>query len=548
MMGFTYRCAPNWPPLAWIACCEPGSRQIEVTHGPQVETHPNWFGEIVWAGDFAAADFDETDVVFGSGAVAHPGRATAAGTAGEVVFVSSGATVDRLQSLVAGGRTWISNSLACLLAQVDGRLDPTDRSWFDRLGTITRGIENYEPDLPTSAGPVRLTYFYNLAWNGRSFEKREKPLGISGFESFKTYRDYLAESLAALGRNAEDGRRQHPFALMGTISGGLDSPMVATLARSGADLTEAITFARDDGSDTGEEAAEKLGIHVTIFSRDDWKRTGVAPEAAFIAGDAKGEDVFLAGAEAMLAGRLLLTGHNVGILLDRNRPDPNRVIRRKDRSGTSVTEWRLHAGFVHCPVGFIGVRHAPDLTRISRQPEMDRWSLGGWYDKPVARRIVEEAGVPREAFGIKKRASSVLFFKSGAGLSRSTMAELGAWLRSRAGEFLRKGRIPPGHARPLLVAGRWASRIAGGGLMVLRKRLPAGRGGRVERLATRMIEHGQRDPTFDYAFPWAVERMKQRYPAVGAADRAAVGRAPGVPEPFAAGATLNHAPLEPVQT
>jgi len=34
---------------------------------------------------------------------------------------------------------------------------------------------------------------------------------------------------------------------------------------------------------------------------------------------------------------------------------------------------------------------------------MDLWSVGGGYDRPIARRIAEEAGIPRHLFGqIKK--------------------------------------------------------------------------------------------------------------------------------------------------
>ena len=37
--------------------------------------------------------------------------------------------------------------------------------------------------------------------------------------------------------------------------------------------------------------------------------------------------------------------------------------------------------------------------RISRSPEMGPWVVGHSYDKPIPRRILEEAGVPRGMFG-----------------------------------------------------------------------------------------------------------------------------------------------------
>ncbi|MGH7793073.1 MAG: hypothetical protein ACREOB_12235, partial [Thermodesulfobacteriota bacterium] len=39
---------------------------------------------------------------------------------------------------------------------------------------------------------------------------------------------------------------------------------------------------------------------------------------------------------------------------------------------------------------------------INRSPEMKPWCVVGNYDRPIARRIVEEAGVPRELFGNRK--------------------------------------------------------------------------------------------------------------------------------------------------
>src|SRR5436189_3795 len=67
-MHFRYTPVPDWPPLAWLACGHRGDPTVEVFHGPDVETTPDGFSEAVWDGEFARAGFDETDLVFGSGA------------------------------------------------------------------------------------------------------------------------------------------------------------------------------------------------------------------------------------------------------------------------------------------------------------------------------------------------------------------------------------------------------------------------------------------------------------------------------------------------
>src|SRR5262245_31913134 len=115
-MQFTFHPLPGWPPLAWIARLAPGSETVEVWHGAKVETPADWFCEAIWNGDFSLGDFDLTDPVFGSGARIRDGKLT---------FVSSGATVDRLNSITVNDSTYVSNSFACLMAQVNGSVEVT---------------------------------------------------------------------------------------------------------------------------------------------------------------------------------------------------------------------------------------------------------------------------------------------------------------------------------------------------------------------------------------------------------------------------------------
>ncbi len=101
------KCVPGWPKLAWVAVLDEGTETVTVYHGPMVEVADDWIVEAVWAGDFAAGDFDRTDLVFGSG-VRCRGR--------RMVFVSSGTTFDCLWRLERAGRCVVSNSLPAVLA------------------------------------------------------------------------------------------------------------------------------------------------------------------------------------------------------------------------------------------------------------------------------------------------------------------------------------------------------------------------------------------------------------------------------------------------
>ena len=104
---------------------------------------------------------------------------------------------------------------------------------------------------------------------------------------------------------------------------------------------------------------------------------------------------------------LLFTGCHGEKLWDRvshDHPDP---FVRRDTSSLGFCEFRLHAGVFQCVVPFWGVRHSRELHRITAE-EMQPWYFGkDAYDKPIARRIVEDAGVPRKAFGTVNKNTSL---------------------------------------------------------------------------------------------------------------------------------------------
>ena len=143
-MRFRFIERETWPELAWLAQLRPGDPVIEVHRGRRVEIADEWFREIAWAGRYEQGSFDATDVVAGSGGLLRGDGA---------LFVSPGSTVDRLQSLSTDSASFVSNSLTCR----------------------------------TSAGPVRLTYFHNLRWDGQTLAEAEKPFIERDFTTFRAY-------------------------------------------------------------------------------------------------------------------------------------------------------------------------------------------------------------------------------------------------------------------------------------------------------------------------------------------------------------------------
>jgi hypothetical protein len=84
-------------------------------------------------------------------------------------------------------------------------------------------------------------------------------------------------------------------------------------------------------------------------------------------------------------------------------------LKRVDLGGHGLTEVRLVAGLVHLPFPYIGARSRRDIFAITESPAMDAWRLRNSYDRPIPRRMAEDAGVPRTLFGQTKIATVVEF-------------------------------------------------------------------------------------------------------------------------------------------
>jgi hypothetical protein len=158
----------DWPKLTWVATCSEGSREIQVFHGPCVETHPEWCVEAVWAGTFKNGDFDLTDLVFGTGIRIRQEQ---------VVFVSSGTTLDRLWYCRDASVWNVSNSLPALLAFGRNRLLESYQRYPQDLCSVVKGLGQYVRELPLEHGVARDCPEFRV-WNGLTSCSVLSPLDI----------------------------------------------------------------------------------------------------------------------------------------------------------------------------------------------------------------------------------------------------------------------------------------------------------------------------------------------------------------------------------
>jgi hypothetical protein len=471
-----FRHAFGWPPLAWVAQCS--DTEVMLAHGSRVEIAQDWFAEAVWPGAFEEGRFDQTDLVFGSG-----GRLSG----GTVTFVSSGSTVDRLVSIQVGKQVYVSNSLVALCATLNLSVDPLSNEYYSSFRSIQHGLQKYKRLLQTTQGPLLLTYFHNLRWDGHSLDVTEKPHGNRAFSTFEEYRRFLEASLSAIGVNMRDPLRQWPYLPLGTLSTGYDSPTVAALARVMGN-SQVLTFqeGREGMSDSGENIAARLGLSSIVLDRTAWRQEPFS-EVPFLAANAYGEEMHFVAARSYLQGRVLLTGHHGDTVWGTGDYDlTSDIVRHGAPSGLALAEWRLWVGFLHCTVPFLSVRNIEQIHRVSISDEMKPWSVGGDYDRPICRRIVEEAGVERELFGQQKNATAVVLWNPKEGfLSDESMQDYARWLRSHV----------PGW---LMIPLNW--KINAYSLM---SRVPGG-------------WRFSRNPQYFFnLFPWALEHAKRRYMGMG---------------------------------
>ena len=299
--------------------------------------------------------------------------------------------------------------------------------------------------------------------------------------------------------------------MLGTISSGYDSACVAALWRAaGLERRSRFPTANEGAPDSGERTARAANIELTQIPRDAWRDLH-CPEALFTSSDAKGEDIYFAGGGELLDGCVLMTGFQGGKTWEKQTDLSGSVMRRSDRSGLSLTEYRLHAGFNHCPLPFLGSRRIDEIVQISNCSDMSPWDSGGHYTKPIARRILEEAGVPGDAYGSEKIAASVVLHSARDMRSPSTQTDFLAWLDAHAKDFWRRGAIPPHQLDALLQPLRWVAR-RGWSIYARARRWPAAMQF-VPMTSRRCAEWAEKERISFFLFPWAMHRAKLAYAA-----------------------------------
>jgi hypothetical protein len=386
------------PSLAWVARVsqsEPG--EISLWCGKRVEVGRDFVVEGVWPGPFSQADFVDSDLFYGSGF-----KLSAQG----VTFSSSCSTVDRLWSHELDGIVTVSNSLPCLLSVAGAELLWDDDSYAGLVETIVKGMD-YHRSYPIDKGTLNLHYFENIVVNSEGVEISAKKQNAPCFRTFQSYSDFLFNTAKRIGDNAKDEGREFPVEVFSTISRGYDSP-VATLMAKTAGATYAYTFSGARSliprEDSGTEICRIIELECKEFSIE---KKAITDEVWFWAANGSLQDMNLSIFSYPPGVSVMFTGFNGDMVWSKSAANGKNFLKRKDSTGLGFCEYRLWKGVIHCPVPFWGISRLAEIKNISLSEEMESWEIGGEYDRPIPRRIVESCGVPRSYFGQKKSATTI---------------------------------------------------------------------------------------------------------------------------------------------
>jgi hypothetical protein len=321
----------------------------------------------------------------------------------EIVAFTPGHIFDRLFLIRQKERLLLSNSLPFVLKAAGTRLHPRDLFYHWRFGVI----QAHRQTAPLERGTVEFFHNVNIAISQDHQVRCEPKPPSPDFDSFADYKEKvhaLLEEVSEAVRGQDIG-----YEPVSTISSGYDSAAAAVLAKSiGAKRTLTISDSRygEAGDDSGEAIALRLGLSASIRTRDDYHRAGLEAERLFYLYGLP-EDIIFHSFRDELSRTLLFTGHKGDTMWARDgRPVGSWSL---DPGGATMQCFRLRTDFVHFPPAFFGWARHSKVIELSRSEEMEPWSVGGSYDRPIPRRIVEEAGVPRDWFGAKKRAVSAMY-------------------------------------------------------------------------------------------------------------------------------------------
>lgn len=279
------------------------------------------------------------------------------------------------------------------------------------FNNITKGINKYNSDIHVldSNGKTSIVsvYYYRHIeiddHNECTISIKNKTIPFTDFED---YERRLISDMAFMYRNAQDKNRNYKYGIVTMVSKGYDAPCCATIVKRIGGKT-ALTFKAEGRykEDCGVEIAQELGYaNVIERSAFEYKNREDMPEIEYLSSGELGAEISFSVFENDFKGNLVFTSERGDSIYDRLSKHRNEEFHFINmQSGLSNVERRLWHSYIPVPMPLYGATAWPSLYEIANSPQMAKWQMNNTYDRPIPRRIVETAGIPRMSFGVEKR-------------------------------------------------------------------------------------------------------------------------------------------------
>lgn len=431
-MRINYVVKQKLPPLAWVALVK-GS-VTTVYCGKNVETKENFFVEGAWNGDFSSGNFATSDWFCGTGGKIDKNT---------MIFSTPSHVTSGLFVATKAG-VIVSNSLHLLCAYADFHLDAQYLNYETDFNTILFGINRYKEQIHILGKneqimDVKVCYYRDIHVDENGNISVQKKKKTEPFCDFNDYYTRLTSAIGGMVRNSQDPSRNLKYGLVTTISKGYDAPCCAAVAHLfGCDTAVTFEPIGKYAEDSGIEIAKRLG-YKNIIERDadSYKRMNMIEAEAIASGDL-GTDFQFAAFDDVFAGNVVFIGERGDKIWAKSFPTCNDSFAFDDFiTGTGASERKLWIGYISVPLPLYGASAWPSIQQIAQSNEMDDWSLGNNYDRPIPRRICEDAGVAREMFGMNKHGAGIILRYDWGSRAKSRMSAIAA---ASFGEYVKKNR------------------------------------------------------------------------------------------------------------
>lgn len=405
---------PDIPPLAWI--CEIKKNRYTFTVGKKVEFGTNFIVEGVWDNVFSNHEFGASDHFYGTGAFLDEN--------GVCVFVPPRLCTDFLFVMYDDNRktTWVSNSFCYIF----------NRSGIDLEGNFYKAIKNTintSSNAESALGADRGSPFiakcesysmYRLMYHNFTVDNHgclnylmRTPAKLH-IDTFVDYKNFLLKTTKAIIANGCASQRKNTFGTITMLSTGYDSTAVSAICAQ-AGVREAITMdvITTGHDDCGDKIAAALGLDCHIVESPLGKvvpllKTAFMSESKqyleFIATAGIGDNIAFYNMADFIKDKIVfsgLYGDGTWSLNGNGGGLAHHLPYMKSRN-----EFRLRVGYYLVPPPAFGAYFPYALKKVGSEPDMAPYRLGNAYDRPIPRRIAEDAGVPRALFGQRKAANN----------------------------------------------------------------------------------------------------------------------------------------------